>query len=629
MKHQINVELIKNNLITAAHLVLQQLTLNDDQSSNTQDRDYMSRTNNLSEVSLRHAIARLIVRRSLPFTTIEWADLHALFLLVNPDIGNLLFFSRRTLVSDIKSCWEAERLKIKDDLLSARTKIHISLDIWTSPNTYLFLGIIVHYIRLNENHQKTSLLALREIGGHAGEEQWAVLRTVLEEYGIIERLGCIIGDSASTNGTLCRTIHKFFSTELFMEWNYQTNQIRCIGHIINLIVQAFLFGQLEEEELKAYDEDERQGFQPNLEVQQQRVRQQMSSLGKLHNIIIHIRGSAIRTKSFTDEAGERIPLDNRTRRNSWYNMLERSLKHEKSIDFYLKNQPDLKLDLLKAKDWAMLRTISEFLGRFKSHTKQLESEGDDISQVLPHLLHVRLWFNASKQNIARKDGQPTSRTTVEERDFLLRIQNAETAWQKWWDLLWQNTTYLLATLLNPTYRTRWFKEGLRALALDPKTIQEGLNRTKTAWLQWHQQKLEDDRIARLTEVSIQPKKRRTTYHRTRAETLYELNSRLFGDWSSNDISEYEEYLNQPATQLSYDEAKSFKPLAWWCEPSIQIKWPHLSSLAISVLSFPAMSAEPERVFSGGRRTISWERSQLLPETIEVLECLKHRLRTKE
>jgi hypothetical protein len=355
----------------------------------------------------------------------------------------------------------------------------------------------------------------------------------------------------------------------------------------------------------------------------------MSSLGKLHNIIIHIRGSAIRTKSFTDEAGERIPLDNRTRWNSWYNMLERSLKHEKSIDFYLKNQPDLKLDLLKAKDWAMLRTISEFLGRFKSHTKQLESEGDDISQVLPHLLHVRLWFNASKQNIARKDGQPTSRTTVEERDFLLRIQNAETAWQKWWDLLWQNTTYLLATLLNPTYRTRWFKEGLRALALDPKTIQEGLNRTKTAWLQWHQQKLEDDRIARLTEVSIQPKKRRTTYHRTRAETLYELNSRLFGDWSSNDISEYEEYLNQPATQLSYDEAKSFKPLAWWCEPSIQIKWPHLSSLAISVLSFPAMSAEPERVFSGGRRTISWERSQLLPETIEVLECLKHRLRTKE
>ena len=36
-----------------------------------------------------------------------------------------------------------------------------------------------------------------------------------------------------------------------------------------------------------------------------------------------------------------------------------------------------------------------------------------------------------------------------------------------------------------------------------------------------------------------------------------------------------------------------------------------------------MSAEPERVFSGARRTISWERMQLGEDTIEILECLKH------
>ena len=41
------------------------------------------------------------------------------------------------------------------------------------------------------------------------------------------------------------------------------------------------------------------------------------------------------------------------------------------------------------------------------------------------------------------------------------------------------------------------------------------------------------------------------------------------------------------------------------------------------LSIPAMSAEPERVFSGGRRTISWERMQLGDDTIEIIECLKH------
>jgi len=46
-------------------------------------------------------------------------------------------------------------------------------------------------------------------------------------------------------------------------------------------------------------------------------------------------------------------------------------------------------------------------------------------------------------------------------------------------------------------------------------------------------------------------------------------------------------------------------------------------MAIDILSIPAMSDELERVFSGARRMISWERGQLDPETVEMTECLKH------
>lgn len=41
-----------------------------------------------------------------------------------------------------------------------------------------------------------------------------------------------------------------------------------------------------------------------------------------------------------------------------------------------------------------------------------------------------------------------------------------------------------------------------------------------------------------------------------------------------------------------------------------------------------MSAEAERVFSGARRTISWERMQLGEDTVEIIECLKHWKRNK-
>lgn len=45
-------------------------------------------------------------------------------------------------------------------------------------------------------------------------------------------------------------------------------------------------------------------------------------------------------------------------------------------------------------------------------------------------------------------------------------------------------------------------------------------------------------------------------------------------------------------------------------------------MAIDIYSIPAISAEPERVFSEAKRTISDQRASLKAETIELLECLK-------
>ena len=50
--------------------------------------------------------------------------------------------------------------------------------------------------------------------------------------------------------------------------------------------------------------------------------------------------------------------------------------------------------------------------------------------------------------------------------------------------------------------------------------------------------------------------------------------------------------------------------------------PRLSQMAVDVLSVSPMSAEAKRVFSGARRTISWERAALGSGSIERGECLK-------
>jgi len=67
-------------------------------------------------------------------------------------------------------------------------------------------------------------------------------------------------------------------------------------------------------------------------------------------------------------------------------------------------------------------------------------------------------------------------------------------------------------------------------------------------------------------------------------------------------------------------------LDWWLQQSQQQTYPALSRMAIDIFSIPATSAEPERIFSGARRTVSWERSRLGEHRIEVGECSKSWLR---
>ena len=47
-------------------------------------------------------------------------------------------------------------------------------------------------------------------------------------------------------------------------------------------------------------------------------------------------------------------------------------------------------------------------------------------------------------------------------------------------------------------------------------------------------------------------------------------------------------------------------------------------MAVNILLILAISAKAERVFSGARHTINWDRLKLGADTIKWIKCLKHR-----
>jgi hypothetical protein len=136
------------------------------------------------------------------------------------------------------------------------------------------------------------------------------------------------------------------------------------------------------EELELYNEQDR-ARQPIDEEERKVKFQLMGPLGQGHNIVIYIHGSAGQIEEFRELVGRMIPLDNRTRWNSWYEMLVVLLEKREAVEKYIQNHEDnLEVDVLSFQDWKKLRTIKDFLAIFSRATLFTEGGSTSIDSVL-------------------------------------------------------------------------------------------------------------------------------------------------------------------------------------------------------------------------------------------------------
>lgn len=382
-KHQIKVEEDLHLIQSATLDKLKQLYIKADSLGQAEEINTQVLQKVLNQDIIDEALVSLIVVRNLSFRIVEWPEFHTFCRVLNPESADYLITAHSTVPKLIERSWQTQKDIVRKRLQSALSSIHLSLDIWTSPNRLLLLGICAHFVDQTQEKLSKALLALRTVTNHSGDEQFATLLPVLQDYGIVRKLGSIVCDNASSNDTLCRAVSTYLYEKEEIEWDSTFRQIRCIGHIINLAVQAFLFHNLiEMDQLESYDEQEAKGERGDEEGKQAAFRL-MGPLGKLHNIVTHIRGSASRTKEFKLLAERMIPLDNRTRWNSWYQMLVVADQKAGAVDIYTKNHfATLQTDYLSPEDWERLRTIKSFLQPF--HRATLETQGNHatIDRVL-------------------------------------------------------------------------------------------------------------------------------------------------------------------------------------------------------------------------------------------------------
>jgi BED zinc finger len=149
---------------------------------------------------------RFIAACNLPLSLVSSPEFRALLSYLNEDIDRWLPSSGKTVRGWVMRQFDVEKAKIKNTLANAITSIHISCDIWTSPNNKPILGVVAHYIDEKGTLAKAVLSMKEVIGVHDGDNLAGVVMSVITEWEIQDKLGYFVMDNAPNNDTMMRQI---------------------------------------------------------------------------------------------------------------------------------------------------------------------------------------------------------------------------------------------------------------------------------------------------------------------------------------------------------------------------------------------------------------------------------------
>jgi hypothetical protein len=143
---------------------------------------------------------RFITACSLPFRLVECSEFRAFVAYLNSDIDTWLPDTHETIKKWIMRQYEGQKEKVKQRIQSAKSKIHISCDLWTSPNSLAILGVVAHYVT-EDGQLKHHVLAMKDIDGeHDGSNLAAAVLEVIDDWGFASKLGYFVMDNTFKAG---------------------------------------------------------------------------------------------------------------------------------------------------------------------------------------------------------------------------------------------------------------------------------------------------------------------------------------------------------------------------------------------------------------------------------------------
>lgn len=377
------------------------------------DNNFISITPSIFDwENLKLRLIEWIVVMHITFSQVQNDWFRRFLAVLSPRLEQWIPKAGNTVRAWILSEFERRQEDIRKQLHGSRSRIHLSFDLWTSPNHMSFVGVVAHYVS-SQYKVETVLLGLRRLRGpHSGQNVAEAVLKVIRKYGLTgNHIGWFVLDNASSNDTCVAEILK----ALGIQDTVGRRRLRCLAHSVSLAANALFSGP----DPDSFEDDIERAQRRGEEKKEREIWRKRGPVGKLHNVVTYILSTPQRREEFEEKVkGElekqkdhiaatvgpdedvevvmKEPLtvvrDNKTRWNSVFCMIQRAFLLKDPLDLFIKrareksadNSPLPEEDELSANDWNVLAHIRDILQPFFDLTLRLQGRAS-------HATHGSIW----------------------------------------------------------------------------------------------------------------------------------------------------------------------------------------------------------------------------------------------
>ncbi|CAN1142012.1 Zinc finger BED domain-containing protein RICESLEEPER 2 [Linum perenne] len=501
----------------------------------------------------------MIIIDELPFRFVEHLGFNYFMSIACP---RFIMPSRRTVTRDSWDFYLDMKAKLKEVFMVCEGRIYLTTDTWTSIKQMNYMCLTAHFIDRDWKLRK-KIIGFRQVFSHKGTAIAEAIMACLDEWGI-DKVFSVTVDNASSNDTAIQHIKSLFDNRNTSVCDGQFLHVRCVVHIINLVVS--------------------------------------DGLGEISTSVRKIREAVRYFYDFVAvedrESKKSLCLDVPTRWNSTFLMLQAAEKYETAFEMF-------RIDLISTvdshvgitslgvpdeDDWNDARRIMGFLKCFYDFTLKVSRSS-----------MLKMWEGSS-------DYQLSSMASKMRRKY-----------EKYWgDIEKMNKFLYIAVVLDPRRKMGFVVFTLSRVYHEENkgTLLADLVKKATYDLYDHYVKtssvtpstssfptiIEENSLRK-----IDPVKEYKQYMEEVDGVIYK--------------TELDKYLRE-----EHDDTPDpkFNVLDWWKLNSH--RYPILSQMARDVLAVPISTVSSESAFSTGGRVLDAFRSSLTPRIVEALICTQDWLR---